>query len=178
MPRHRAAAILMTVLTLVMARPSAAETAIFDFKLHPGLAAEFAKGEQARVLTDNQAPRFILTRFIVDGESGEDWIETFEILDTMRRNEPRTPQRWYGKFQKAADPACKGDWKLLSETEDSLTFERITPACGPHEAQAALYRVLYGRNEVFTLIATRKGGMHAETADAWVKVLASASIRD
>jgi len=114
---------------------------------------------------------------VVDGTSADDWVEALEVLNTLKRNEPKTPQQWFERYRAAGTQTCAGDFTLLAQDKHSVTFARTTPACPPHAAQAGLYRALYGKDQVFLLIATRKGEMPEEVRAAWLAVLASAEIR-
>ena len=180
MPRNGLLAAYLVLLFLV-ARPTfAAEQLVFDFTHHAPLLALMKaleaddKSVSQRFAFINEAPKFQLQRFAVEGESADDWIEAFEVLNTSPRKEPKTPAKWYENFRKHGDSSCASEWEVITENVDGLTFKRTSPACPPHAAQTALYRVLYGRDNVFTLIATRKESMPADTEAAYLKVLASA----
>jgi hypothetical protein len=115
------------------------------------------------------------SRVVVEGRAADDWVEALEVLNTLKRNEPKTPRQWFERFQAAQ--TCAGEFALLEQNRRSLTFVRTTPACPPHAAQVGLYRALYGKDQVFVLIATRKGAMTDEACTAWLALLASAEIR-
>ncbi len=165
---------LLALGLLAGAAPAGAETVRFALNEYAPLDAEAAKGGNARIATFQEGPKVMLTRFVVDGESMTQWTEAFEVLNTLRRGQPRNARQWYEQFRTHGDTLCPGEWNVIAETRDSITFERSTPDCPPHAAQQALYRTLYGKREVFTLIATRKGAMTPEMRAGWQRVLDSA----
>lgn len=158
-------------------RAALADGVTYDFSAVPTLEKELLKGDEARIYTEDRAPKYVLTRFVVDGTSADEWKTAFEVMNTLRKNEPKSPHQWYERFMKAGEESCPSEWTVISESSTSLTFERRSPACPPHEAQIALYRVLYGKREVFALIATTKGEMTTEERAAWLRLLESAKVR-
>ena len=162
---------------VALASQARAESVTWDYTLYPPLEAVMTGGDDSRIYTENRAPQYVLTRFVVNGASATAWQEAFEVLNTMRRDEPRKPKQWLERLRKERDAACPGEWHIIAEDDRSLTFERRTPDCPPHAAQTALYRVIYGPQQVFTLIATVKVDIPAESRTAWLEVLASADVR-
>lgn len=170
---------LVLAVTLVAAAKVHAETVYFDYDAYPPLARAMAPadGTEPTVFTQDRAPVYVLTRVVVEGASAQDWSESLDITDTRRRDAPRTVARWYEEFRATGETSCPSEWTVLAEDKASMTFERVSGDCPPHVAQHALYRVLYGRSEVFTLVATRKGSMDEATREAWLKVLGSANLK-
>ncbi len=85
-------------------------------------------------------------------------------------------QAWYERFKAHGDETCESEWQVLKESKKALMFERHSDACEPFEAQHALYNLLYGKREVFLMIATRKGAMDADTRDGWMQLLQTAKV--
>lgn len=174
LPRHLAiclAAIAVCLPAVAVAEPQVTfNTGAYD-KLN-----DFVRAPNPIVVTENREPVYVLTRFVLDGESGDDWVEALEILNTMRDKEPQTPALWYERFMKEGQAHCASAWSKIDETADSITFERVSDDCPPHGAQHAIYKVMYSDKQVFTLIATRKGEMDAETRGGWLAVMESASV--
>jgi hypothetical protein len=139
--------------------------------------AIIATGPDALVYTDDKAPLYVFTRFVIEGSSTEQWTESLELLNTQRKNEPKNVKAWYDRFKAEGTEHCQSDWQVLSESRKTLMFERRSGDCPPFAAQHALYRVLYGKNEVFVFTATRIGEMDAATREGWLGLLRSAEIK-
>ena len=170
--------LLVIVLAGMLWNGVQAEGISWDVGAYPRFSAIMYGPEADRIVyTEDKSPSYVLTRFVIEGESADDWIEAFEVLDTLRRNVPQTVNEWYEQFRQQGEQHCPGsEWKVIAQGSDSLTFERRTSDCGSFPEQHALYRVIYGQHEVFTLTATRKGSMDDETRSSWLAVLASAKI--
>lgn len=176
--RHFGRLLLVIVLAGMPWNGVQAEGISWDVGAYRKFSAIMHGAEADRIVyTEDRSPSYVLTRFVIEGESADDWIEAFEVLDTLRRNAPKTVNGWYEQFRQKGEQHCPGsEWNVIAQDSDSLTFERRTSDCGPFAEQHALYRVIYGNDEVFTLIATRKGSMDDETRSSWLAVLASATI--
>ena len=116
------------------------------------------------------------TRFVLQGSGEEEWTEMFEFLYTMPRVEPKTVKLWYERLQASTDANCPSEWLIVEEAPRSMTFERRAPDCAAQVRQTTLYRVIYGKHNVFALSANVKGDISEETRKTWLAVLASAKI--
>jgi hypothetical protein len=157
-----------------------ADVLYYDLDGYAKLAAAVSTsdGHVPIVYTEDRAPVYVLTRIVVDGSSADEWAEALEIMNTMRHDAPRKLAAWYDAFRAKGDAACESEWTVLAQTPASMTFERRSGDCPPHGEQHALYRVIYGKRQIFTLIATRKPGMDEATRGAWIGVLESAELQD
>ena len=154
-----------------------ADTATWDYSAYSKFSdAMFKSGSEPIIYTEDKAPLYVLMRFVVDGSSTEDWTEALEVINTQRKNEPKNARAWYGRFKEHAEETCASDWEVIKESKKTLMFERRAAECPPFEAQQALYCVLYGKRDVFVLIATRKNEMDTATREGWLKLLHSAEI--
>jgi hypothetical protein len=182
MPRLGTPALYWSVLLVAFALPAAPARAKegldFSFEGYPRLAAAVSTrdGHEPMVATEDRSPVYVLTRIVVEGKSADDWVEAFEIMNTNRSDSPRNVQAWYEHFHAQGEAHCASEWTVLAKSDDTLTFERKSGECPPHAAQQALYRVLYGKQNVFLLIGTRKGAMDEATRSAWLAVLGTASV--
>lgn len=178
--QHRVVSLLLPLVLVFMPWTSIhAEGVTWDFNANSKFSdVMFGETADPIVYTEDKSPAYVLTRFVIEGESAVDWIEAFEVLDTLRKNSPKTLEGWYEQFREQGEQNCPGgEWHVIAQSDNSLTFERRTSECEPFAGQHALYRVLYGKKEIFTLIATRKGAMDEATRSAWLDVLESAAIR-
>lgn len=169
--------VLLGIGLIGTATAAASEYVTWVNSLYAPLEATLLRREAAPIYTEDAAPAYVLTRFVVEGKAADDWVEALEVLNTLKRNEPNTPRQWFERYQAAAAETCGGEFALLEQNKHSLTFMRTAPACPPYAAQVGLYRTLYGRDQVFVLIATRKGPMSDEARAAWLALLGSAEIR-
>jgi hypothetical protein len=134
-------------------------------------------GAEAPIFTRDRAPRFVLTRIVVRGQSPEAWEEVLDVLNTRRKDEPANPVEWFERYRRRGDSTCAGQWLEIERGKDSLTFERRIPACGADAAQVSFNRILYGEKQVFLLTAAIRGEAPPDLRAAWIAVLASAEVR-
>ena len=172
--QHRWTLILALVIFVPLS--ARAERLEWDYSASPKLEM-FITNPDPLIFTQDRAPEFVLTRFIVEGSSAEEWTESLEIMNTWKKNQPRNVSGWYEKFKLQGEETCHSDWKILEESKKSLMFERLSESCPPFGVQHAVYRVLYGKKNIFVLFATRKEGMDDGTRDSWIEVLESADIK-
>jgi len=149
----------------------------FDRSAYPRLTDAISAPMSERLIyQEDKSPEYVLSRIIVDGTSIEEWNEAFEIIRTQRINESRNVDGWYASFQARAETTCPSDWEILEQLEGALTFEHHASDCASFDVQHAIYKVLYGKHEVFVLIGKRRTQMDAATRTRWIKLLGSAEI--
>jgi len=165
------------VVLLGVARVALGEGLGMDMGAYPKLVEQLASPDGPIFYEEDKSPVYVLTRLVVEGNSAEDWTEALETVATSRDHSEKNVKAWYEAFREQGDATCPSEWQVLAQEKKTMTLERRSPACGDFVAQHALYRVIYGRRDVFTLIATRKGEMDAATRDSWLAVLSSAEVR-
>ena len=148
----------------------------WDYSGYEKLAALFTS-EPGPLYGEKQNRRSYHLRFVVEGESLEEWTEILEIIDTHRRDEPDNTHLWFERFQAQGNETCPSQWITIDEKADSIIFRRTAKNCHGFDDQDALYRVLYGEKNVFLIFATQKGEMDAVSREGWLNVLQSAEIR-
>lgn len=168
--------LLTLLIMLFVPTPAQAERLEWDYSANPSLA-NIATDPEPLIFTKDRAPEYVLTRFIIEGSSAEEWTESLEIMNTWKKNQPKDVSGWYEKFKLQEEASCQSAWEILEELKKSMIFERQSESCPPFAAQHALYRVLYGKRNIFVLIATRKEGMDDETRGSWMSVLESAEVK-
>jgi hypothetical protein len=172
---------LVAAFALFLGSPAGAQMLVWDHGQYPPfqqLVQSLSAGQHLESMyVEDKTPVYALQRFAIDGTSAtaSDWTEAVEVLNTMRKAEPPTPAAWYARFQKQGSQ-CPSKWTLITEDKQSVTFERDSQACPPQPAQAGLYRVIYGKKQVFALIYTNKKTLTAEQRAQVLAMLASASI--
>lgn len=154
----------------------ARERLSWDYTGYDKLEALFTS-EAGPLYGEKQDRRTYHLRFVIEGESLEDWTEILEIIDTHRKNEPDTAHLWLERFRTQGNETCPSEWTTIDEQADSIIFRRTAKDCEGFDDQDALYRVLYGRKNVFLIFATMKGDMDEISRDGWLTVLRSAEIR-
>jgi hypothetical protein len=165
---------LAAATTRLAAGPAERDALNFTTEHFPRLMESAQKPEM--VHSEEQAGAYTLTRFAVVGRTKDDWDVAFEILATPRVNEPRTPAQWLERYRAVSEPRCPSDWKVLQDAADSITFERSSPECPPFFAQQALYRVLYGQEQVFLMICTQRGTLDEQTRAECMATITSAAV--
>lgn len=165
---------------LVWASAASAQAVSWDYSQYPpfqALTEALAKGQRQDAMhIEDRTPVYVLQRFVIEGKSATDWTDALEVLNTMRKAEPKTPAGWYERLQKQG-ASCPSNWTLIAQAKDSITFQRDSAACSTQPAQTGLYRVLYGRQQVFTLIFTSKAPVSQEKRQQVLAMLESAAIR-
>ena len=147
------------------------------FHLYPKLMDAMSTSEGPIYYEEDRNPVYILSRIVVEGQSADDWVEAVETIATGRKYSQKNVAAWYESFRKQGDTNCPSEWQVLAQDKKTITFERRSPSCGEFGAQHALYRVIYGRHDVFTIIATRKGDMDTDMRQGWLAVLDSAVVQ-
>ena len=177
--RNGLIAIRFVATTLLVTAPvtSFCENLNMHLELNPQLVEGLSAPGGPVMHTESDPPTYNLTRIVVEGESPENWVEAIEIVSTAIQLLPENVKAWYEDFYARGEAVCQDEWTILDEDKRSILFERKSPPCNDQVAQHALYRVLYGELNVFTVIATRKGVMNDETRDAWLAVLGSAAVQ-
>lgn len=176
--RHGLPLVCGLVLLLPWAGAAQAEGVTYNLAANAKLIEAITRKDPPPIIyTEDRAPAYVLTRFVVEGTSETEWQEALEVLNTLRKNQPKKLAGWYEQFKAQGDANCPGAWEMLEQSEKRIIFERRTEECPPFPAQQALYGVLYGKKNAFTLIATRKGGMDEATREAWLEVLQSSAVR-
>jgi hypothetical protein len=171
---------LLAVFALAWASGASAQAMSWDYSHYPpfqALTEALAKGQrQEAMYVEDRSPAYVLQRFVIEGKSATDWTDALEVLNTMRKAEPKTPTGWYERFQKQG-AQCPSNWTLIAQNKDSVTFQRDSLACSLQPAQTGLYRVLYGKQQVFTLIFTSKAPLSEEKRRQVLAMLDSATVR-
>ena len=154
----------------------AEERLSWDYSGYEKLAALF-NSDAGPLYGEKQDRRTYHLRFVVEGESLQDWTEILETISTRRKDEPDSVQQWFERFEAHGDETCPSEWTTIDENDSSIIFRRTTTGCQDFEDQDAVYHVVYGRKKVFVIFATMKGEMDEASRDGWLTVLRSAEIR-
>ncbi len=127
-----------------------------------------------RIVFEDKSPVYQKTSFVLEDSGAVS--EGLDIINTDPANDPSTVSGWYSEYRGVSEETCKSDWQVLDEREDSLLFERITRGCPSLGSEHGLYKVLYGEQNNYVLIATRTPAMSQETRSHWLTLLGSARI--
>jgi len=176
--RRQLASILLAVTALPLTTSSvhAAERLSWEYAGYEKLATLF-DSEAGPLYGEKEDRRRYLLRFVVEGDSLEEWTEILEIVSTLRKHEPDNVKLWYERFQAQGNETCPSEWTTIEERADSITFRRTSKDCQGFDDQDALYKVVYGKKKVFALFATIKGEMDEADRDGYLTVLNSAEVR-
>lgn len=119
-----------------------------------------------------------LTRFVMQGESIDNWTEALEVLNTWRKNYPATIDDAYKKAVDLRKKTCpESTFNVVSQDPNSILYEIKTVNCPPNLDENSLTRTLYGTRNVFILIYTNKTKeMPKEKRDEWIAILSGAKI--
>jgi hypothetical protein len=167
----------VTAFLLVSSPVQSRERLSWTYAGYEKLAALF-DSEDGPLYGEKENRRTYHLRFVIEGESLETWTEILEIIDTRRKDEPDTAQQWFERFREHGDETCSSEWTTIDEQATSIIFRRTAKNCQGFDDQDALYRVLYGKKNVFLIFATRKGDMDDVILEGYLTVLRSAEVRD
>jgi len=166
----------VTALLLTSFSALATERLSWEYTGYEKLATLF-ESEPGPLYGEKENRRTYHLRFVVEGESLEDWTEILEIISTWRKHEPESVQLWLERFQAQGNETCPSKWTTIDEQASSIIFRRTAKDCQGFDDQDALYKVLYGKKKVFLIFATKKGEMDEASRDGYLTVLRAAEIR-
>jgi hypothetical protein len=165
-----------TALLLTSFSVLAKERLSWEYTGYEKLATLF-DSEPGPLYGERENRRTYQLRFVVQGESLEDWTEILEIMSTWRKHEPENVQLWLDRFKTQGNETCPSNWTTIDEQASSIIFRRTAKNCEGFDDQDALYKVLYGKKKVFLIFATMKGEMDETSRDGYLTVLREAEIR-
>lgn len=166
----------VTLVLLANLPAHAAERLSWEYTGYDKVAALF-DSEDGPLHGEKQDRRRYLLRFVVEGDSLEDWTEILELISTWRKHEPDNVQLWLERFQAQGNETCPSEWTTIDEQADSIIFMRTARSCQGFDDQDAIYKVAYGKKKVFVLFATVKGEMDEVGRNGWLTILRSAEVR-
>lgn len=166
----------VTTLLLVSLPAHAEERLSWEYSGYDKAASLF-DSEAGPLWGEKQDRRTYHLRFVIEGESLENWTEILETISTRRKDEPDSARLWLERFQAQGNATCPSEWTTIDERDDSIIFSRTAKGCQGFDDQDAVYNVLYGKKKVFLIFATMKGEMDKVSRDGWLTVLRSAEIR-
>lgn len=161
---------------LLLASPASAEKLMFDHRLYPPLKDVLDSGNQDMVLFDASNPRYIVDRIAVTGPSAKRWTEALEIIARTPAREVKTPADWMAELRAKVDPKCGYDAKILTQDDNSITFERRVSDCPDERAPVAIYRIVGSKRSLFMLAVLEKRELTEEARKQWLALLASAHL--
>lgn len=120
-----------------------------------------------------------LMRFVFEGQSIDDWSEAMEVINTWKKNFPKSPEEAYKQVLEKRKKMCpEASFHVISQDNNSILYEIKTVNCPPHPDEHSITRLLYGRTDVFNLIYTNKTkDLPKETREEWIRILSDAWIR-
>jgi hypothetical protein len=139
------------------------------------------------VLPSGMEPKFVqdydygsvyMIRFVMQGNSIDDWTEVFEVVNAMKSNYPKNPLEMYNQTVEKRKMRCQNaECSIINQTPESIIYEIKTKKCPPFPDEYSINRVLYGKTNVFLLIYTsRKPELLQKTRDEWMGILSKAHI--
>jgi hypothetical protein len=163
-------------LLLLLSAPAFAEKLSFDHRLYPPLKAVLDSGQTEMVLFDASNPRNIIDRIAVRGTSATRWTEALEIIARTPGKGVVSAEDWMRELRGAADKLCPNEAAILSQDDNSVTFERKSAQCPAERAPFAIYRIVGSKKSLFLLGVLTKEPLPAEMRQKWLELLATAHI--
>lgn len=142
------------------------------------LSFTMPEGIEPKFVQDYNYGSVIVTRFVLQGNSIDDWTEIFEIVNGLTINYPGTPKALYlNTIDKRKKRCSDSRFTIINENENSIIYEIIAKQCPSMPDEHSLNKVMYGNTNVFTLIYTNRNlKMSQKTRNNWLKVLSKAAI--
>jgi hypothetical protein len=118
----------------------------------------------------------LITRFVLEGSSADEWTEALEVLQYPKKSSPPTSSDMFEQLKALRSRECSSTtYEMFEQTKESMLWESRSTGChAPFPDQHAITRLIYGKSQVTTLIFTIAGKMQPETRDEWTKLLAQA----
>lgn len=171
---------LIALLLLLIAMPAHAERLKFDHRLSPPLQRVLDEGQSEMVQFDGADPTRLVDLIAVRGESATNWKEALQIVSIPKQKKLAGAQGWMAQIQNGihtrSPVGCKAEFTVLARDENSVTFERRSPGCGPESVSYGLYRLVTGKRSWFQLAVLAKDGISDEAKAQWLALLASAHL--
>ncbi len=136
-------------------------------------------GTEPKFIQDFNYGNVLITRFVIQGNSIDDWTEAFEVINAMKINYPNTPKEYFNKTIERRKKECSSVVpSIIDQTDESILYEIKSKQCPPFPDEESLNRVLYGNINVFILIYTNKtpGGMTTQNRERWLGTISTAMI--
>lgn len=134
---------LIALLLLLIAMPAHAERLQFDHRLSPPLQKVLDEGRSEMVQFDGSDPTRLVDLIAVRGELAMKWQEALQIVLIPKQKKIDGAQGWMAQIEsgirsRSAAAACKAEFAVLAQDENSVTFERRSPGCGGIDQLRAL----------------------------------------
>jgi len=85
---------------LFLSLPAVSENIHFKFDAYQKLGdSMLGKEHPPIVYTEDRSPVYLLMRFVVDGTSETEWTEALEVINTRRKDMPKSVADWYDQFR-------------------------------------------------------------------------------
>ncbi len=138
----------------------------------------FSIPTQHLFVKEMKTPKVLITRFVLEGESIDQWTEAVEILNYLKKNLPQNPELMYASLKERREKRCPNTvTNIIKKDESSILYEMKTSNCPPNPDEHSITKILYGKINVFTLIYTAKvKELDAAKRDLWLNDLSSAYI--
>lgn len=167
---------LLALALLMSAAPLAGERLQFDHRLYPPLQQVLDSGDKAMIDFNANNPRRLVDLIAVKGTSVHNWTEALEIVSIPRPRDRATARDWLTLLQKQGAASCKSEFTVLAEDDNSITFERLSPACPGEPVNTAICRLVAGKRSWFELAVLVKGSLDSADRAKWLALLASAHL--
>jgi len=148
-------------------------------KMPESLSFTIPDGIEPKFIQDYNYGTVIVTRFVLQGNSIDDWTEAFEVINAMKSNYPKTPKEFCDNMIEKRKKACSTvDVSIIDQTAESILYEIKSKQCPPFPDEQSLNRAMYGNINAYILIYTNRtpGGMTKETRDSWLGTISTAMI--
>ena len=138
----------------------------------------FSASMQPKFMQGFPGNGYELTRFVLRGDSINEWTEALETFNAQRRNFPATIDAYLKQSMDLRRKTCPDSlFNVIKQDQNSILFEIRTTNCPPNPDEHSLTRTLYGNTNVFSLIYTNKvKELPPDKREEWIKYLSDASI--
>jgi hypothetical protein len=136
-------------------------------------------GIKPKFFQDYNYGNVFVARFVLQGNTIDDWTEAFEVINAMKVNYPKTPKEFVDNMIENRKKACSTvDLSIIDQAADSILYEITSKQCPPFPDEQSLNRVLYGNINVFILIYTNRTpeGITKQSRDSWIGTLSTAML--
>lgn len=160
-----------------LAAPAFGERLQFDHRLYPPLQKVLDGGDPNMLHFNDKNPARLVDLIAIKGKSAKNWTEALEIVAIRRPGDVTTARGWMDMLQQQSVARCRASFEVISEDQDSVTFERLSPECPEERAEQEIYRLVAGKRSWFQLVVLVKGRLDAQSRQQWLALLASAKLQ-